>query len=153
MNQDLRQILSQSKNGVDAFRKLKTLEQIEVISTATPHVQKELFSGLMEQEQINIIEHLDPNDATDILQRLPNSLRDGLLEKIDSNIKKELSALLKFEPDTAAGIMSLDYVQVEADMTMTEISEKVKVHEQRTGRVPTVIVLDDGKLIGHLPIW
>jgi len=116
-------------------------------------ISKKSFLELTEEKQIDALEHLDPNDATDLLQELPKKIRDDLLEKVDKDIQHELVTLLEFDPDSAAGLMSLDYVQADVSMKMEEIAEKVKTHEHRTGRVPIILILDENKLKGYLPIF
>lgn len=141
------------KKKIETFRTLKTVDQIQFITTASRSSQKEVFTRLMEIEQLNLLEHLDPNDATDLLQLLPEKARNKLLEKLDKKFQEAISVLLQFDPDTAAGLMSLDYIQVDERSSLKEVTEKVRVHEERTGRMPTILIMQNGKLIGHLPIY
>jgi magnesium transporter len=48
--------------------------------------------------------------------------------------------------------MDVDYIQVNEDDSIAEVSKQFKVHEKRTGRLPTIIVLKSGgELSGYLP--
>ena len=72
------------------------------------------------------------------------------MEKLGKEIKEKVEFLLKFNPKTAAGIMSLDYVEVDKDITFEQLSEIIKKHEIGTGKFPTILVVEDGFLIGEL---
>jgi magnesium transporter len=47
--------------------------------------------------------------------------------------------------------MSANYVQVDPDDHISEIAEKFKVHEKRTGKMPVILAVKEGSLVGHLP--
>jgi magnesium transporter len=67
-------------------------------------------------------------------------------------LRATVGELLQFDPDTAAGLMNLDYILVEKGETIAETSKKFRVHEKRTGRSPAIIVLDEeGKVAGYVP--
>ena len=59
--------------------------------------------------------------------------------------------MLRFNPKTAAGIMSLDYVKVSADTTFEELSSKLKKHEVSTGKFPAILVFANDILVGEVP--
>ena len=47
--------------------------------------------------------------------------------------------------------MDLDYVTVDEARSLDGVAERVRRHEERTGRFPTIFVTDDGTLLGELP--
>lgn len=47
--------------------------------------------------------------------------------------------------------MHLNYVTVDASATFEEVARRVRRHEGRTGRIPTVFVTADEELLGELP--
>ena len=47
--------------------------------------------------------------------------------------------------------MNLDFVTVDESREFPEVTERVRRFEERTGRVPTIFVTDDDKLLGELP--
>jgi magnesium transporter len=94
---------------------------------------------------------VDPDEATDILQILHKAKRDRVLGKLADEIKSSLSTLLEFDPKTAAGLMTLDYIQMEISDSVAAVSKKFKQHEKRTGRLPVILVMKGGSLAGYLP--
>lgn len=148
----VRQITYQSKNRATLFLKLEQSQQAAVLLRLSKHVQSQLIMSLNKEAILPVLEHLDPDDATDIMQILPKRKQKELLTEMTEGLQNTLSILLEFDPKTAAGLMSLNYIQVEAQEKFEIVAEKISVHEQRTGKLPVVLVLESGKLIGFLPI-
>lgn len=117
----------------------------------TKHVQFDIASKLNKEELVNILESLDPDEATDILRLLPENKQAVMVEELNQQLRNSISILLQFDPETAAGLMSVNYIKVEDEETIATISKKVNIHERRTGKVPVILVTRMGKLSGFLP--
>jgi magnesium transporter len=63
----------------------------------------------------------------------------------------EATSLLRFDPETAMDLINVNYIQVEHDDTITSVAKQVKTHEKRTGKLPTILVMEGHKLLGGLP--
>lgn len=126
-------------------------KQLEVLRFATPRVKRELLLRMPEDTLVDLLEALDPDEATDILQLLSKSKREAVLRLLSEELKGALSTLLEFDAETAAGLMTLDYVQVNMDDSVETVAKKFKHHEQRTGRLPVILVMRGGRLAGFLP--
>lgn len=74
-----------------------------------------------------------------------------VLGMLSSEFRKGIETLTKFDPRTAAGLMNLDYITVDIDDTVSNVADRVKGHERRTGRMPAIIVLRDGVIAGYVP--
>lgn len=135
----------------EIFRELSVKQKADVILGLSKYLQTEIVSKLNKEEITEILGHLDTDEATDILQLLPKRKRDSIIVNLNEELKKEISLLLKFDPQTAAGLMNVDYIQVKARETVSSAVEQIKIHEKRTGKIPTVLVVENGDLIGYLP--
>jgi magnesium transporter len=147
----LADILFRKDKRIELFLGLSPLKRIELLHKATPVVKKDILVHIPNDDLVRILESVDPDEATDMLQLLPKLKREKALELLSDEIKNSLSTLLEFDPNTAAGLMTLDYIQVEASESVSSVAKKFKQHEARTGRLPVILVLDEGKLTGFLP--
>lgn len=138
------------KKRITIFTSLPIKTQIIIFPLLSKNIRKNLFLNLSENEKLALLEALDPDQATDVIQLLPENQAQELLAKLSENIQQSVTNLLQFDPKTAAGIMSLNYVQVDRDQTIAEVVEVIKNHEHRTGRLPTILVLENGHLIGSV---
>jgi magnesium transporter len=147
----LADILFSKDRRLQLFLELSLDRRLELLASLTPHVKRDILSRLPDPDLIEIIETLDPDDATDILQLLTKHHREKILGLLNQEIKKSLSTLLEFDADTAAGLMTLDYIQAEVSDNVSSVAKKFKVHEKATGRPPAILVMKDGQLAGFLP--
>lgn len=151
IDQIIHHISYHPKERLDHFRELNPTEKRDVILGLSKYLQNDIISKLSKKELLNVLEHLDTDEATDILQLLPAKKRKATMEKLSHKLKEDVSVLLQFDPETAAGLMNVNYIQVEAEDTIASVFKQVKIHESRTGKPPAILVMKTGKLIGCLP--
>lgn len=115
--------------------------------------RKVILDLIQDKELLNVLEFLDHDDVVDVLQVLPEDKRYEILNRLNKDQKEKVNFLLDFAPDTAAGIMSLNYIIIEKDFNKKEIISRIKKHVKRDKKEPTVLVVDkNNKLLGELRI-
>lgn len=139
------------KQRLNLFLDLPHQERTAVLPYLSKQVTKKLTCHLPEKDLIDLLEHLDPDQGTDILQYLPARKHKKILTQINTHLQKQISFLSEFDPDTAAGLMNLDYIQIEEQKTIKEAAEKFKKHEQLSGKPPIIIIMKNGTVMGQLP--
>lgn len=147
----LYQISYYPKKRLELFLSLSHQRRRNVILRLSKYLQYEIISKLRHEDLVSVLEHLDTDEATDILQLLPPKKRKVIINELNEQLKSDISLLLQFDPETAAGLMNIDYIQVEFDDTISSVAKQVKVHETRTGRLPAILVMKEGELLGYLP--
>ncbi|MDQ5951475.1 MAG: magnesium transporter [Patescibacteria group bacterium] len=148
----LRDFSYNSSKRLILFRQLTLDEQVKVIKSLSRYIKQDVLNKLEVDEVKAIIEMFDPVESTDLLQLLPKKKREKIIEVLNETIKKDVALLLSFDPDTAAGLMNLNYVQVDENHSMEEVAEKVKIHEERTGKLPLILVQKEEQVTGFLPV-
>lgn len=148
----IHQISYNPEERVELFRQLPEIQKRDVLLRLSKHIRYDIVSKINKEELVRVLGHLDADEATDILQLLPENKRINIMEQMQGELKKEVSMLLQFDPETAAGLMDVDYIQVEHTDTIASVAKQVKVHEKRTGKLPAILVMEEGKFIGYLPI-
>lgn len=133
------------------FLSMSLHERVRILRTLTPYVRRDILMHIPDQELVDTLEVMAPDDATDTLQLLTKRKRERVLALMGSEFRSSLATLLEFDPDTAAGLMTLDYIQVDKDETVDSAAKKFKAHEQRTGRPPVILAFEDSELKGFLP--
>lgn len=144
-------ILFKKSRRVELFLEQSVVRQLEILRVATPHVKRDLLLHIPLAALASLIEAASPDEATDILQLLTRRRREKVMQQISSEIKDSLSRLLEFDPETAAGLMKLDYVQADVSENISDTAKKFKQHEKRTGRPPVILAMKEGKLAGFVP--
>ncbi len=80
------------------------------------------------------------DDATDIIQHLPRRLRGQVLHGLQEDRRKRIEKLLTFGPETAGGIMDLNFLEVEPNVTVQSTIESLQKYTKIHKQVPTVLV-------------
>jgi magnesium transporter len=143
--------LSSPKERMAVFREIHVNNQGFILLGLSKRIQQDIIAKLNDEELTEIINYLDPDDATDLLQKVSAKRRRKIVEKLSEKIREKVEFLLKFNPKTAAGMMSLDYTEVDKNITFEELSRIIQKHEKRTGKFPTILAVKDGFLEGELP--
>lgn len=147
----LADILFRKDKRVELFLSLPNHKRIEYLESTPTNVKKDILQALPDQDLVAILESLDPDEATDILQLIGKHKRESVLGLLSQDLKSSLSTLLEFDPETAAGLMTLDYIQVDVSDNVTSVAKKFKQHEKKTGRPPVILAMKEQSLVGFLP--
>lgn len=150
---DVHRISRRSKGRLALFLTYALPQRHALWLRLSAQIRKDLAEKMSDEDFTAMLEAVDPGQATDMLQQLPSRRRAAVLEGVHERLREMLVTLLAFDPDTAAGIMNLDYIQVEDTETFAGVAEHFRAHEKRTGRPPVILVLCGGRLIGHLQGW
>lgn len=139
------------KNRHVIFSKMTEEKQAQILLHLSKHIRHDIVSSLPDEKLIAILNHLDPDEANDIIRLFPDHHRKRIIEKFGTELRNTLEILNQFDPQTAAGLMNLDYIQVNFSDSIAEVAKQFKIHEKRTGRLPAIIIMENGKIKGYLP--
>lgn len=145
------QISFHPQKRIELFLSLSLEERATLILMLTRPIRKDILTHLPHDDLINLLEKVEPDDATDLLQLLSPHKRQKTLEQLSFDLKEDVSKLLRFDPETAAGLMNVDYIQADVDDSIADVAKKFKLHEKRTGRLPVILATENERLVGFLP--
>jgi len=152
INRILHSLSFDQVHRIEVFSALEPAMQATLSRRLSKHIVKDILTKSEDDIIIGLITQLDANEATDLLQLVSKQKQKRIIEKLSEELKETLGELLQFDPETAAGLMNLDYILVSKSETIAETSKKFRIHEKRTGRSPAIVVLDEeGKVFGYLP--
>jgi CBS domain-containing protein/sporulation protein YlmC with PRC-barrel domain len=100
--------------SLDEETAAETLEEVE------PKLQKALLEGLDSEKAADIVEEMDPGAAADLLAELSEEESDAILEEMEPEERQEVEELLEFAANSAAGLMTTDFVSVLKDASAAE---------------------------------
>jgi magnesium transporter len=144
------------------FRSLSLMQQRKLFDMITDIEQKGiLFSELDEDTSLDLIEEMKlediaeileqmpTDDVADLLGRLPEEKSDAILEKMKKAESEEVEGLLRYEDDTAGGIMVPDFIALAEDVTAKDAIESLQKEHSEVEMPFYLYVVDDyGKLVG-----
>ncbi len=137
----------------DFFLSLSLQDQSQVLLETTDSLKEELLLGLPENHIIKVFKYLDPDEIVDLLQLLPKRKQNRLINKVSKSLKEHITFLSSFAPESAAGVMSLNYLLIPYNTPKEEIISRIKHHLKKGFKEPTLLVVDDfGHMLGELRI-
>lgn len=146
------EVLFHKDKRIEVFLELSVEKRLELLRSLTNSVKRDILIHVPEEDLAEILETVDPDEATDMLQLLTKHKREKVLLLVSHDLRESISTLLEFDAETAAGLMTLDYIQVNNSDNIATVAKKFKQHEKRTGRPPVILSLNEqGKLSGFLP--
>ena len=100
------------------------------------------------------IDHLETDDAVDIIQELDEEDRDKILSHIDDVEQAgDIIDLLKYDEDTAGGLMGTEMIVVNENWSMPECIKQMRMQAEDMDEIYYVYVVDnDYRLRGVLPL-
>ena len=151
-NEQLIHKLTRSHRGrLEFFKQIEVNNQGAILLRLSNHIRKDILEKLDNREIIDLLNYLDPDKATNTLRSLDKHRSEIIISNLSKNIQEKVEFLLRFNPKTAAGLMSLDYIEVDKDVIFDDLTKNLLEHEKRTGKFPTILVTENHLLIGELP--
>lgn len=82
-----------------------------------------LLKQFSDSRQKNILDEMSSDEITDLIGELEEEEADDVLSKMDSEDRDDVEKLLEFDPDTAGGIMTTEYIRIFAKNTVRDTLE------------------------------
>jgi magnesium transporter len=127
------------------FRSLDQDDQEDFYLSLSARDQAALFEGFNKAERRMWIRFLAPDDATDLVQELPDDLRVEVLSLVDETARREMTALLSYREDEAGGLMSPRFARVRPEMLVAEAIRYVRQQAQSVDPIHYIYVLDSNQ--------
>jgi magnesium transporter len=125
----------------------------EALEEVDPKLQKSLIESLDSGHVADIVEEMDPGAAADLLAELPDERSEAILKEMEPEERQEVSELLEFREDSAAGRMTTDYVSVPLDESVSGAVKALKAYDGDPECVTEVYLVDERNVLkGIVPL-
>jgi magnesium transporter len=140
--------------SLDQQRKLfDMISDVEQKGILFSELEEDIFQDLIEDIPIEaiaeILESMPADDVADIIGRLPEDRSQDILDKMKTAESEEVEDLLRYDDDTAGGIMVPDFIALKEDVTAREAIESLQKEYSDVEMAFYLYVVDEyGKLVG-----
>ena len=118
-----------------------------------PKVQKSVVESLDNDRAADIVEEMEPDAAADLLADLPEERTAEILVQMQPAEREEVTELLEFRENTAAGRMTTEYIALPVTATANDAIEAMRTFEGRMENMSTIFLIDSqGTLAGAVPL-
>lgn len=108
------------------LRRLPDTLASEVILELPTHTQVLLFESMRVSRLSGIIGEMFSDDVADLLGQISPERLEKIMDQLPPGDAREISNLLKYEEDTAGGIMQTEVISVREDLTIAETIERLR---------------------------
>jgi magnesium transporter len=127
----------------------------DVLEYLDEDLRTRLLEELPTEQAAALISQMTPDDRTDVLEEIDEQVADEIVQGMPAEARAETERLLQFEPDTAGGLMTTEFVSVSEAMSVDETLEAVRTLARSGRREATYAIYasdKDGRLAGVLSL-
>ncbi|WP_428223738.1 magnesium transporter [Flavobacterium sp.] len=136
------------------FKLLDSEKTADALLELDDEVRVKILKNLSAKEIAEEIDELDTDDAADIIAELPQSKKEEvILELEDVEHAKDIVELLRYDEDTAGGLMGKELVKVNENWNVLTCVKEMRMQAEHVTRVHSIYVVDDeDRLKGRLSL-
>ena len=133
---------------------LDSEETSDILIELDDDYREKILKNLSTKEIAEEVEELDTDDATDIIAELPEHRQKKVISKIeDKDHKADIKELLKYDDDSAGGLMAKELIKVNENWSVTRCVKEMRLQASEVTRVHSVYVVDNNDiLLGRLSL-
>jgi magnesium transporter len=138
-------------NSYQATYLIKVLDSektSDAIAELDEDTREKILSKLSTKEIAEEIDELDTDDAADIIAELPEEQKEEVISQLeDVEHAKEIVELLRYDEDTAGGLMAKELVKVNENWNVLTCVKEMRIQAEEVTRVHSIYVVDDNDIL------
>jgi CBS domain-containing protein/sporulation protein YlmC with PRC-barrel domain len=127
--------------------------EADVFEELDPEHQLEFLHSRSDSEAARLLATMAPDDAADLLNEVDQERRLPILQQMPAPHQRKIRALLSYNPETAGGLMSPDFLLMPEPTPVTEVLEAVRKSPAPAEALAVVFAKgDDGSVTGSASV-
>ena len=153
---DIAEIMEEldSKDASYLFHILDSEKTAEILLELDEEVRENILKNLSAKEIAEELDELSTDDAADIIAELPEDKKEEVIQELlDAEHAKDIVDLLRYDEDTAGGLMGKELVKVNENWNVLTCVKEMRIQAVNVQRVHSIYVVDDeDRLKGRLSL-
>lgn len=153
---DIAEIMNdlEDEQAIYIFNLLDSEKTAEILLELDEEVREAILKTLSAKEIAEELDELDTDDAADIIAELPQSKKAEVISELeDVEHAKDIVDLLRYDENTAGGIMAKELVKVNENWNVLTCVKEMRLQAEHVTRVHSIYVVDDeDRLKGRLSL-
>ncbi|HEV2922807.1 MAG TPA: CBS domain-containing protein [Solirubrobacteraceae bacterium] len=118
--------------------------EADVFEELDEHHQLEFIRERPDSQVAAVIARMAPDDAADLIVEIDQDRRGRVLALLPPAKRRRIEALLGYNPSTAGGLMSPDFIGLASGDTVARAIERVRTSDLAPGTLTSVYLIDSG---------
>ena len=142
------------EEAIYIFKILDSEITAEILTELEDDVREKILNGLSAKEIAEELDELDTDDAADIISELSQSKKEEVISELeDVEHAKDIIDLLRYDEDSAGGLMGKELVKVNENWSVLTCVKEMRIQAENVTRVHSIYVVDDeNRLKGRLSL-
>jgi len=125
----------------------------EAIAELDKRLQTQVVEKLDPEKAADILEEMNADEAADLIASLPADTSKEVMDEMEKQEATEVRALMRYDENTAGGMMNTELVVVGEDATRGEVVDFIRFNEITPDQLDNVVLINrDAALSGTVPI-
>ena len=138
----------QLEEALFLIRTLDSERTGDVLTELDEDLREEILSELSAVEIASELAELDTDDAADIITELPSELAQEVISEIeDREHAAEIIELLRYDENSAGGLMAKELIKVNENWTVTTCVREMRAQAEYVTRVHSIYVVDNENIL------
>ncbi|MBQ9644234.1 MAG: magnesium transporter [Lachnospiraceae bacterium] len=137
----------EDEDTLKMFRVLPKSIAADVFANLELDIQQYIIQSLSDKEASNIIDNLMADDATDLLEEMPANVVKKILANARPDTRADINHLLRYPEDSAGSIMTVEYMDLKEQMTVSDAIERIRRIGLDSETVNVCYVLDQQRVL------
>lgn len=108
------------------FRILPKELAADTFAYMSSDAQEILIKGFSDKELDEVMGQLFVDDTVDMIEEMPANVVKRILRHVDADMRKMINQILNYPKDSAGSIMTMEYVDLKGDMTVSECFDRIR---------------------------
>ncbi len=132
-------------NDLVLFRILPKELASEVFVEMDTQMQKNLIAAFSDKELKEVMNDIFMDDAVDIIEEMPANVAKRILSQTSASDRKLINQLLAYPEDSAGSIMTTEFVDLKASMTVADAFERIRKVGTDKETIYTCYIIDSSR--------
>ena len=135
-------------SAIYIFKLLDSEVTSDILTELDDNIRDKILQELSTKEIAEEIDELETDDAADIIADLSDEQKEEVIAHLeDVEHAKDIVDLLRYDEDTAGGIMGKELIKVYEDWTMFTCIREMRKQAENIDKVHTVYVVDAHEIL------
>jgi magnesium transporter len=120
----------------------------DALSEVDPDTREQILDNLSIKEIAREVSELKTDDAADLILELPEARQEKVMSQIkDDEHVKDIRDLLRYDENTAGGLMAKELVKVEENLSVLKCLNEMRAQAENVTRVHSIYVVDQNNIL------
>ena len=127
---------------------LKSETTADALTEVDPDTREQILDNLSIKEIAREVSELKTDDAADLILELPEARKEKVMSQIkDDEHVKDIRDLIRYDENTAGGLMAKELVKVEENLSVLKCLNKMRAQAENVTRVHSIYVVDQNNVL------